>query len=87
MQDTPISPQDPRYKGDKSEYIKKAREHGLKENYKVVVIGHTHEPGLFDFKDIVVMNSGTCQCGHLQYAIIGETDTGELYYRVVVEKR
>jgi len=39
-----IPPADPNYPGDKSEYDEAAKEKLIKENYDIVIFGHTHEP-------------------------------------------
>ena len=38
-----ITPADPNYPGDKSEYDEAAKEKLIKENYDIVIFGHTHE--------------------------------------------
>ena len=85
VQDTPISPNDPHYKGDKSEYIRNAFKRAKLRNYKIVVIGHTHEPGIFKRDDITVINTGTCAYKHLMYATIIENDNGELIPNLYVD--
>jgi len=74
IQSDPISPQDPRYVGDKSEYVQKAKERALEQDCEIVVFGHTHSPGIFYEGERKVINTGTCQNGKLMYAII-EYDT------------
>lgn len=73
LTEEPISPNDPRYKGDKSNYIKKARDRGVEENYRFVIIGHTHEPGTFTYEDVGVRNTGTCQNGHIQFVLLDDS--------------
>jgi predicted phosphodiesterase len=76
--DTPITPTDPRYKGNKSEYIQGAKNRGIEENFKVVVLGHTHEPGSFDYANVKVLNSGTCQCNHCMCVTVEIYDNGDI---------
>jgi len=76
IQSEPISPNDKRYIGDKSEYVKKAKERAIKLDKRIVIFGHTHEPGIFYctnhgfFIKRVIINTGTCQNSKLMYATI-----------------
>lgn len=55
-----ITPADPSYPGNMSEYEKAAESKLLKENYDVVVFGHTHKAKIKEFgKRKIYANTGT----------------------------
>ena len=76
--DEKISPQDKKYKGDKSEYIQNAFKRGKERGFEIVIIGHTHEPGIWEKDGVKVVNTGTCTNWHLMYATIEENEQGTL---------